>query len=187
MPPKKKTTRKTNTITSYFDTFTKETTKKPKQAIPEVVEPITTNDDDDDDEEGSYFIDEVGNYYYRATKDSEPVLTEPPEGFESEYVAADEMEEFETIIEDLVAPVVPVEIRKSSRKRKNTQLVEPKEEEDTKQDIVGFYVDEVDEDEIVGDTNNVDNDEEHLEEENDEVEEVIGTSWILILFCSDHI
>lgn len=53
------------------------------------------------DEEGTYFVDEAGNYYYQATKDAEPVLSEPPEGVEHDFVAADDDDaEADAAVED---------------------------------------------------------------------------------------
>lgn len=48
---------------------------------------VDESEDDEDDDEGTYFIDQLGRYYYQATKDSEPVLTDPPDG---EYVPEDD-------------------------------------------------------------------------------------------------
>lgn len=149
MPPKKTANKGANTKS------------KKKEVVQEVVQEViveeTEGDDDEDDDEGSYFIDEAGNYYYRATKDSEPVLTEPPEGFENEYVAADEVEEYETIVEELEPPKAERPVRASTRSRKRTAETLP--EEDTKSELVGFYVDEVDEG---GDGQD---EEEHLDED----------------------
>lgn len=47
----------------------------------------------DDTEEGTYFVDESGNYYYQATKDSEPVLTEPPDGDNIQFIVEEEDDE----------------------------------------------------------------------------------------------
>lgn len=175
MPPKRSAAKKANTITSYFGAFNKDD-EKPKKAKEEVVlkveiaehedEVEEEDDDDEDDAEGSYFIDEVGNYYYRATKDSEPVLTEPPEGYENEYVPADEVEEYEAIIDTFLPPKeVPQATRKSSRQRKST-TVDPLTE-DNKQEIVGFYVDEVEEAELTGEAID-EHSEEHLDDEGDD-------------------
>lgn len=48
------------------------------------------DEDSDDSDEGTYFIDQAGNYYYQATPDSDPVLTEPPKG---KYVPEDDTSE----------------------------------------------------------------------------------------------
>lgn len=56
-------------------------------------EQINTADDMDDTEEGTYFVDESGNYYYQATKDSEPVLTEPPDGDNIQFIVEEEDDE----------------------------------------------------------------------------------------------
>lgn len=45
------------------------------------------DEDSDDSDEGTYFIDQAGNYYYQATPDSDPVLTDPPKG---KYVPEDD-------------------------------------------------------------------------------------------------
>lgn len=75
-----------NDLQSYLETFNKEI---------ESNDPIAATDNadsDDDDENGSYFVDQTGKYYYQATKDSEPVLTDPPEGMEHEYIEEEEEE-----------------------------------------------------------------------------------------------
>lgn len=46
----------------------------------------------DDTDEGTYFVDESGNYYYQATKDSEPVLTEPPDGDNIQFIVEEDDE-----------------------------------------------------------------------------------------------
>lgn len=46
----------------------------------------------EDTDEGTYFVDESGNYYYQATKDSEPVLTEPPDGDNIQFIVEEDDE-----------------------------------------------------------------------------------------------
>lgn len=51
------------------------------------------NMDEDEEETGTYFVDELGNYYYQATPDSEPVPTVRPEGMIEEDENEEEQEE----------------------------------------------------------------------------------------------
>lgn len=155
-------------LTEYLETFSKNGAPKPTTA---------DVDDDEDDEEGSYFIDEAGNYYYRATKDSEPVLTEPPEGFDSEFMAVDEdADDNDDKQEDPVAVEKKntkrtIEPRRSTRPRKQIKL-----EEDPKEEPIEYYVEEEDDDEqpVDGAKSEVaeGDGEDHLDEEEEEGEEV---------------
>lgn len=79
-----------NELHSYLDTFDKDFEENSQQTIAL----IQTNDTDtmDDTEEGTYFVDESGNYYYQATKDSEPVLTEPPDGDNIQFIVEEDDE-----------------------------------------------------------------------------------------------
>lgn len=90
-----------NEFQSYFGTINKqfdgriEQQQQQQQHIDTLVQlndttQITTMDDT---EEGTYFVDESGNYYYQATKDSEPVLTEPPDGDNIQFIVEEEDDE----------------------------------------------------------------------------------------------
>lgn len=46
--------------------------------------------EEEEEEGGTYFIDQAGNYYYQATKDSDPVLTSPPEELSNYEICDDE-------------------------------------------------------------------------------------------------
>lgn len=66
-----------NELQSYLETFNKEIDTDSTLAVIQ-----NTGEDEEEEDEGTYFIDQTGNYYFQATKDSEPVLTSPPEGIE---------------------------------------------------------------------------------------------------------
>lgn len=86
-----------NGIQSYFRTINKQQIdakpEHPYNTLPQQLNDTNTTDDMDDTEEGTYFVDESGNYYYQATKDSEPVLTEPPDGDNIQFIVEEEDDE----------------------------------------------------------------------------------------------
>lgn len=73
---------------SYLETFNKDLEGNVSGAT--VVRENVTAENTEDDDEGTYFVDESGNYYYQATKDSEPVLTEPPDGDNIQFIVEDD-------------------------------------------------------------------------------------------------
>lgn len=75
-----------NELQSYLETFNKDLEGNGQQTITLV----QTTEDNDEDEEGTYFVDQSGNYYYQATKDSEPVLTEPPDGENIQFIVEED-------------------------------------------------------------------------------------------------
>lgn len=79
-----------NEIQSYLDTFNKDLEGNSQQSIA-LIEASDTDTMEETDE-GTYFVDESGNYYYQATKDSEPVLTEPPDGDNIQFVVEEDDE-----------------------------------------------------------------------------------------------
>lgn len=85
-----------NDIQSYFGTIDKQIDAKVElhhNTLLQLNDTNTNDDDMDDTEEGTYFVDESGNYYYQATKDSEPVLTEPPDGDNIQFIVEEEDDE----------------------------------------------------------------------------------------------
>lgn len=81
-----------NELQNYLETFNKEIEGNDSNV--KVLKSFSDEEgeDEEDEDEGTYFVDQAGNYYYQANKDSEPVLTDPPEGMEHEYVEEDEEE-----------------------------------------------------------------------------------------------
>ncbi|XP_031618031.1 transcriptional repressor CTCF-like [Contarinia nasturtii] len=78
----------------------------------------------EDTDEGTYFVDESGNYYYQATKDSEPVLTEPPDGDNIQFIVEEDDEgddNLESVIEQATI---------SSKTRKQNIITTKVEEND---------------------------------------------------------
>ncbi|XP_055843847.1 transcriptional repressor CTCFL-like isoform X1 [Episyrphus balteatus] len=75
----------TNELQTYLDTFNKEIEEGSRSVSNTLVDPAdllnahANSDDEEEEETGTYFVDEAGNYYYQATKDAEPVPTDPPE------------------------------------------------------------------------------------------------------------
>lgn len=80
-----------NELQSYLSTFNKDLQGNNQASIAI----IQTSDTDamEDTDEGTYFVDESGNYYYQATKDSEPVLTEPPDGDNIQFIVEEDDDE----------------------------------------------------------------------------------------------
>lgn len=70
-----------NELQSYLETFNKEIDTESTIAV---IQNAGDEEEEGEEDEGTYFIDQTGNYYYQATKDSEPVLTSPPEGIEAD-------------------------------------------------------------------------------------------------------
>lgn len=79
-----------NELNSYLETFDKDLQGNNQQSI--ALLQTNSTDTMDDTEEGTYFVDESGNYYYQATKDSEPVLTEPPDGDNIQFIVEEDDE-----------------------------------------------------------------------------------------------
>lgn len=79
-----------NELQSYLDTFNKDL-EGHDQTIT-LIQASGENEMNEDEEEGTYFIDQSGNYYYQATKDSEPVLTEPPDGENLQFIVEEDDE-----------------------------------------------------------------------------------------------
>lgn len=79
-----------NDLQSYLETFN----KNPQENNQQTIAFIQTSDTDtmEDTDEGTYFVDESGNYYYQASKDSEPVLTEPPDGDNIQFIVEEDDE-----------------------------------------------------------------------------------------------
>lgn len=80
-----------NELQTYLETFNKDLEGNGQQTIT-LIQTAGDNEADDDDEEGTYFVDQSGNYYYQATKDSEPVLAEPPDGDNIQFIVEEEDE-----------------------------------------------------------------------------------------------
>lgn len=107
-----------NELQSYLETFNKDLEGNVAgQSITVVREDSAADETADDDEEGTYFVDESGNYYYQATKDSEPVLTEPPDGENIQYIV-EEDEQATTSAAAEEAALVSEEVAPRSRKQK---------------------------------------------------------------------
>lgn len=85
-----------NEFQSYFGTINKQFDGKTEQS--DLSAQLSDTNIMDDTDEGTYFVDESGNYYYQATKDSEPVLTEPPDGDNIQFIVEEEEEEDENSI-----------------------------------------------------------------------------------------
>lgn len=80
-----------NEFQSYFGTINKQFDGKTEPG--ELSAQLSDTNTMDDTDEGTYFVDESGNYYYQATKDSEPVLTEPPDGDNIQFIVEEEDDE----------------------------------------------------------------------------------------------
>ncbi|XP_055626558.1 transcriptional repressor CTCF-like isoform X2 [Toxorhynchites rutilus septentrionalis] len=117
-------------IQSYLESFNKEIDEGDGENTPD-------GDEGDEEEGGCYFVDQCGNYYYQASKDSEPVLTTAPPDAEIEEVEEEYDEEVET---------VPVEAKLESD-TKEVGYVLIVQGDDSKEDVEGI-------------------DEENIEEEN---------------------
>lgn len=76
-----------NELQSYLETFNKDLEGNSSQTITLIQE---TDENDEEMDEGTYFVDQAGNYYYQATKDSEPVLTEPPDDENIQFIVEDD-------------------------------------------------------------------------------------------------
>lgn len=75
-------------LQTYLESFNKEIEGGDQQTI--TVVQAEESEGDDDGETGTYFVDQTGNYYYQATKDSEPILTAPPEDEdEPQFISGD--------------------------------------------------------------------------------------------------
>lgn len=85
-----------NEFRSYFGTFNKQSDGKSEPS--DISAQLNDSNTMDDTDEGTYFVDESGNYYYQATKDSEPVLTEPPDGDNIQFIVEEEEEDDENSI-----------------------------------------------------------------------------------------
>lgn len=79
-----------NELQSYLETFNKDLEGSGSGQTITVIREDSANEQADDDDEGTYFVDQSGNYYYQATKDSEPVLTEPPDGENIQYIVEED-------------------------------------------------------------------------------------------------
>lgn len=79
-----------NELQSYLETFNKDLEGNVTSQTITVVQEDSANENADEDEEGTYFVDQSGNYYYQANKDSEPVLTEPPDGENIQYIVEED-------------------------------------------------------------------------------------------------
>lgn len=80
-----------NDFQSYFGSFNKDLTDKNEQT--NTITKISDIESMEDTDEGTYFVDESGNYYYQASKDSEPVLTEPPDGDNIQFIVEEDDDE----------------------------------------------------------------------------------------------
>lgn len=65
-----------NELQSYLETFNKDLEGNATGQTITVVRENSTSENAEDDEDGTYFVDQSGNYYYQANKDSEPVPTD---------------------------------------------------------------------------------------------------------------
>lgn len=81
-----------NELQSYLETFNKDLEGN---ASTSGIHPKKEEVEECEDG-GTYFMDQSGNYYFQATKDSEPVLTDPPDD-ENTHFVIEEDEQTETI------------------------------------------------------------------------------------------
>lgn len=95
-----------NELQSYLETFNKDLEGNGTQTITLIQE---ADENDEEVEEGTYFVDQAGNYYYQATKDSEPVLTEPPDDENIQFIVEDDdncIEDSESVAEQMTTAAV---------------------------------------------------------------------------------
>lgn len=86
MTTRSKSIKSENDLQTYLETFNKDLEGN-------TAGPSNVQVEDDDD--GEYFMDQSGNYYFQASKDSEPILTEPPDG--NVHYVIEEEDQTETI------------------------------------------------------------------------------------------
>lgn len=79
-----------NDFQSYFGSTNKDLTEKNKEEQINISTKISDIENMEDTDEGTYFVDESGNYYYQASKDSEPVLSEPPDGDNIQFIVEED-------------------------------------------------------------------------------------------------
>lgn len=76
----------TNELQTYLDTFNKEIeegSRSLSNSLVDAADLLNAHSKNEGNEEtGTYFVDEAGNYYYQATKDSDPIPTDPPDNVE---------------------------------------------------------------------------------------------------------
>lgn len=155
-----------NELQNYLESFNKEI--EDGSQIIQVIQ--DDENDDEDDEGGTYFVDQSGNYYYQVSKDSEPILTNPPENLdEFEHEEEDEDDEDEKDDDDEEEEAASaMQIRKSKRMyQKNKPKIESIVKTDTNGEEVRYVV-LMDDD---GDGDKKDDDKEDQVYEFDENEE----------------
>lgn len=91
-----------NELQSYLETFNKDLEGNGQQTITLIQE--ADENDEEEEEEGTYFVDQAGNYYYQATKDSDPILTEPPDGDNIQFIVEEDnsIENADTIEHEVI-------------------------------------------------------------------------------------
>lgn len=108
-----------NELQSYLDTFNKDLDGNGQQTITLIQE---ADENDEEEEEGTYFVDQAGNYYYQATKDSEPILTEPPDGDNIQFIVEEDNSIENAEVEHEVIDHTVTNVTKS---RKQTMVAKP--------------------------------------------------------------
>lgn len=108
-----------NEIQSYLETFQSNLDGNDQQTITLIQE---ADENDEEEEEGTYFVDQSGNYYYQGSKDSEPVLAEPPDGENIQFIVEDDensIEQADAIENEIVSAQITTNTTKS---RKQTMV-----------------------------------------------------------------
>lgn len=108
-----------NEIQSYLETFQSNLDGNDQQTITLIQE---ADENDEEEEEGTYFVDQAGNYYYQGSKDSEPVLAEPPDGENIQFIVEDDensIEHADAIENEIVSAQITTNTTKS---RKQTMV-----------------------------------------------------------------
>ena len=65
-----------NELQTYLESFNKDLEGNGPTIA--VIHSNGDEEEEDDEDTGTYFVDQSGNYYYQANKNSEPVLSDPP-------------------------------------------------------------------------------------------------------------
>ncbi|XP_055910317.1 transcriptional repressor CTCFL [Eupeodes corollae] len=107
----------TNELQTYLDTFNKEIeegSRSLSSSFVDAADLLNAHSKNDDDETGTYFVDEAGNYYYQATKDAEPIPTDPPE---NAHIVAEDSD-----IEEITLAKIPKTAQTKHRKNASSSF-----------------------------------------------------------------
>lgn len=118
-----------NELQTYLDNFNKDLEGTGPQTITLIQTSTGDNDADDDEEEGTYFVDQSGNYYYQATKDSEPVLAEPPDGENIQFIVEEEDENSVENADNLDHESITDQVNTNMTKSRKQTVVSTKNED----------------------------------------------------------